>query len=474
RTQFMIDYWAPEGTKIQQVSSDLKAIEAKLMGDERVLNVSSYVGGGPPRFYLPVDPEFPYQSYAQVIVNTVDLESVTPLFEEMNEWMQATQPQAMTRVRKFSAGPGFTWPFEARFSGPANADREVLKDLAEQGKAILEKSRYAKDIRSDMRQPVQKIVADYDDERARWAVVSRVNIASSLRASYDGLPVGLYREGDNVQPIFVRFTEPERNRLASSLETLQVRPALSTKSVPLDSVVRDIGLEWEDPILVRWNRRPAVTVQCAPEGVSFPTLLKDVRAEFEAIELPPGYQLEWRGEYFGTLDSQLALIPGIIASLVLMVLLMVALFNSVRVPLVIFLVVPLGFIGITAGLLLTNNPFSFMALIGGLSLIGMMIKNSIVLIDAIRANEASGVSPYKSVIEAATSCAAPIALGAATTILGVAPLLQDIFWVAMSVTIMAGLTLGTLCTLIVIPVVYTIVFRISPPKRQAGEPAGPS
>lgn len=465
RTQFMIDYWAPEGTRIQNVSSDLKEIEDKLMADDRVLNISTYIGGGPPRFYLPVDPEFPYQSYAQIVVNTKDLKTVTAQVDEMTKWVRETQPQAMVRVRKFSAGPGFTWPFEARFSGPANADPAVLKDLAEQGKKILAKSAYAKDVRTDMRQPVQKAVAQYDDEKARWAVVSRVNVASALRASHDGLPVGLYREADSLQPVVVRFVDEERQRLSDSLDTLQVRPALSTKSLPLDSVTNGIKLEWEDPIRVRWNRRPAITVQAAPDGVSFPTLLSDVREEFEAIPLPPGYKLEWRGEYFGTLDSQLSLIPGIIASLVLMLFLMVALFNSVRIPALIFIVVPLGIIGIVGGLLLTNNPFSFMALIGAISLSGMMIKNSIVLIDEIRANETEGLPPYKAVVEAAVSRTMPIMLGAATTILGVAPLLQDIFWVAMSVTIMAGLTLGTLFTLIVIPVGYTIFFKIKPPAK---------
>ena len=473
RTQFMIDYWAPEGTRIQQVSADLKAIEARLLDDERVLNVSTFMGSGPPRFYLPVDPEFPYQSYAEIIVNTVDLKSLQPLYDEIDAWMQETQPQALTRVRKFTAGPGFTWPFEARISGPADADREVLKELGRKGMEILANSPYAKDIRTDMRQPVRKVVTEFDDDLARWTVVSRVNVATALRAGYDGLPVGIYREKDDLQPILVRFEESERQALSENLRTLQVRPALSTRSVPLDSVVSDISLEWEDPIHVRWNRRPAITIQAAPEGVSFPRLLEDVRADFEALELPPGYQLEWRGEYFGTLDSQLALIPGIILAVATMLLLMVALFNSIRIPLLIFLVVPLGFVGIVAGLLITNNPFSFMALIGGLSLIGMMIKNSIVLIDEIRANEAAGLAPYDSVIQAAVSRSSPIMLGAGTTILGVAPLLQDIFWVAMSVTIMAGLTFGTLVTLIVVPVAYTIFFRIKSPAAEAN-PTGES
>lgn len=464
RTQFMIDYWAPEGTRIQDVSQELHAIEKKLMADDRVLNTSSFMGAGPPRFYLPVDPEFPYQSYAQIVVNTKDLKSVTPMVNEMSEWLSQTQPQALTRVRKFSAGPGFTWQFEARFSGPGNADRKVLRDLAAQGEAILANSPYAKEVRTDMRQPVQKVVADYDQDRARWSVVSRLSVAAALRASYDGLPVGLYRENDDLQPVMIRFTDEERKRLGDRLQTLQVYPSLATKPVPLDSVLNDINLEWEDPILVRWNRRPAITVQCAPDGVSFPTLFKDVREQFEAIDLPPGYKLEWRGEYFGTRDSQVALIPGMIPSVIMMIFLTVALFNSVKAPLVIFLVAPLAFIGIVSGLLATNNPFSFMALIGALSLVGMMIKNSIVLIDEIKSNEAAGDIPYDAIINAAMSRVAPVVLAAMTTVLGVAPLLQDIFWVAMSVTIMAGLSLGTIMTMVMIPVFYAVFHKVSSPK----------
>lgn len=466
RTQFMIDYWAPEGTRIQNVSDKLRAIEEKLLEDsERVANVSTFIGSGPPRFYLPVDPEFPYQSYAQIIVNTHDLESVTPLVEEMQEWVNATQPQALVRVRKFTAGPGFTWPLEARFSGPANADRKVLKALAEQGMEILKATPSAKDIRTDMRNPTPRVVADYNEDRARWSVVSRVNIAASLRAAYDGLPVGLYREGDNLQPVMVRFTEPERARLGESLETLQVRPSLSTRSVPLDTVVNGVDLEWEDPILVRWNRRPAVTVQCSPNGVTFPTLFNEVREKFEAIELPPGYRMEWRGEQFGTVDSQQSLVPGVIPSMTIMVFITVALFNAFRPPLVIMLVVPLAAIGITAGLLGFGQPFSFMALLGAMSLVGMMIKNAIVLLDEIGANRAAGTDDYQAVVAAGLSRVRPVLLGAVTTVLGVAPLIQDIFWVAMAVTIMAGLTFGTILTMVIVPVFYCAFYRIHSPSK---------
>ncbi len=460
RAQFMVNYWAPEGTRTQQVAADLKPIEDRLLKDESVESVSMFVGSGGPRFYLPVDPELPYQTYGELIVNTKDLKSVDRLVADCNQWVQEENPQAMIRVRKYTAGPGFTWPFEARFSGPANADPQVLRELADQGMEILRGTPMAKDIRTDMRQRSRKIVADYDSDRGRWTGVSRVNIAEATRAAYDGLPVGIYREGDQLQPVVVRFEQAERERIADTINTLQVRPTLSPNTVPLDEVVNGIAAEWEDPIIVRWNRRRAITVQAAPNEVTFPTLFAEVQKEFEAIPLPPGYRLEWRGEQFGTVDSQESLIPGMIPAFVIMLFIVIALFNAWKPPVIIFGVIPLALIGITLGLLGFRQPFSFMALLGAMSLAGMMIKNAIVLIDEINANGELGKSAYDSVVDAGISRLRPVMLGAITTVLGVAPLVQDIFWVAMSVTIMAGLAFGTMLTMIIVPTFYATLHGI--------------
>lgn len=466
RTQFMVNYWAPEGTRTQQVAADMKPIEDKLLADPRVESVSMFVGSGGPRFYLPVDPELPYASYGELIVNTKDLKSVTALVDEYSAWLAETTPQALTRVRKYTAGPGYTWPFEARFSGPADADPQVLRELAEQGMQILNATPMAKEVRTDMRQRTRKVVADYDSDRGRWTGVSRVNVAQATRTAFDGMPVGIYREGDQLQPIMVRFEQSERENFADTIRTLQVRPTLSQNTVPLDEVVNNISMEWEDPIIVRWNRRRAVTVNCAPNGVTFPTLFAEVKDQFEAIPLPPGYKMEWRGEQFGTVDSQQSLIPGMIPSFVIMLFIVVALFNAWKPPAIIFGVVPLALIGITVGLLISKQPFSFMALLGAMSLAGMMIKNAIVLIDEISSNGKTGKSPYDSVVDAGISRLRPVMLGAITTVLGVAPLVQDIFWVAMSVTIMAGLTFGTVLTMIIVPTLYAILHKIPSPIKK--------
>ena len=200
------------------------------------------------------------------------------------------------------------------------------------------------------------------------------------------------------------------------------------------------------------------------------TKLRDgVLAEVEAIELPNGYSMEWDGEYRSSLDAQQSLIPGMIPMAVIILLIIVALFNGFKQPLIIILIIPFMLIGITSGLLLTGQPFGFVALLGAMSLAGMMIKNAIVLLDQINFELADGKEPYDAVVEAAMSRLRPVVLAAGTTILGVIPLLQDVFWKAMAVTIMFGLAFGTLLTMLLVPALYGIFFKVDIPKKSAEE-----
>lgn len=466
RSQFMVDYWAPEGMRIQQVSTDLRAIESKLLEDRRVAAVSVFIGGGPPRFYLPVDPEKPCQSYAQLIVNTHTVKDIDPLTDEIECWLKAHVPQVMTRVRNYSVGPSDTWQFEARFIGSGDVDLSYLRSLGEKGMAILKKCPLAKEIQTDMRQRVKKVVPVYAQERGRWAGISREDIARTTKRAHDGLQVGLYRERDDLYPILLRQVQEERRRVAGNFDALQVQPDMSAGSVPLSQVTHAIRLEWEDPIIVRWNRRRAVTVQCAPNGCTFPTLRAAVFDDFKAIEekLPQGYELFWDGEYDSSKDATEALIPPIIPALTIMIVIIMALFNARRPPVIIFLTIPFAVIGITAGFLGTGAAFGFMSILGALSLTGMMIKNAVVLLDQVKINLTEGFSFYDAVMEAAVSRLRPVVLASGTTVLGVIPLLWDPFWVAMSVTIMGGLAFGTVLTMIVVPVLYAILYRVPSPE----------
>ena len=464
RAQFIIDYWAPEGTPIEKVSADLRAIEQKLIDDPRVADIGTFIGSGGPRFYLPVDPEFPYQSYAQIIINTPSFAEVGPLTEEMEPWLNENYSSVMTRVRKYTVGPGDTWPFELRISGPGDADLNTLRGLSEQVMDILRETPLAKQVRTDMRQRVQKVVIDYSQERARWAAVTRGNMASATLRAYDGLPIGVYREGDNTYPIIARAVSEERSRAAGSLDLVQVKPTLSVSTLPLAQVSDQISLEWEDPIISRWSRRRQIAVQAQPDGVTYPALRAAVIDKIEAIELPPGYQLFWDGEYDSTVTAQKSLVPGMVPSFVVIVLIIVLLFNAYLPPVIMFAAIPFAMIGVTGIMLPTQTPFGFMALLGLMSLVGMMIKNSIVLLDEINNNLKLGLTQYESVVEAAVSRLRPVILAALTTVLGVMPLLQDAFWVSMSMTIMAGLTVGTAVTMLLVPVFYATFYKVKSPE----------
>jgi multidrug efflux pump subunit AcrB len=326
--------------------------------------------------------------------------------------------------------------------------------------AILRQNPHAKEVRTNWRQPVQKIVPEYNQERGRWANVSRDDLAQATRRAYDGVVVGQYREGDDLIPILLRNDSEERSQAATRLGAVQVFPTLSHNAIPLSQVVDGIENQWEDNMIWRWDRRRAITVQCSPNGVTAPTLRNEVLPAFEAIKLPPGYTLEWDGEYKSATESQQYLVPGIIPAVTLMVLILVLLFNAYRPPLITFLVIPFVMIGITAGLLVARVPFGFVALLGAMSLSGMMIKNVVVLFDQINANLAEGMKPYNAVVEAAVSRLRPVANAAATTVLGVIPLLQDVFWVSLALTIMCGLALGTVLTMVMVPVLYATLYRI--------------
>lgn len=469
RAQFMIDYWAPMGTPIQDVSEDLRLIEQRLIDDPRVKDVGTFVGAGGPRFYLPVDPEFPYPEFGQLIVNTPSFAEVDPLVNELRATLQGEFPQAMIRVRKYTVGPGDTWPFELRISGPAEADLGTLRRLGNEAMDVLKSSPLAKNVRTDMRQQVQKVVADYNQERGRWSGATRSDIAQATSRAFDGTPIGLYREGDTLMPIIARNPEQQRETVAGNLDTVQVQTALGLVTTPLGQLTDDIRLEWEDPIITRFNRRRQVAVQASPVDVTFPTMKAALIDQLEAIELPPGYSLFWDGEYDSTRRAQMSLIPGMVPAFTIMILIIVALFNAIRPPLVMMATVPFAIIGITAILAPTQTPFGFMAMLGAMSLVGLMIKNAIVLLDEINLNMSNGLSRYDSTIAAGVSRLRPVILGAATTILGVMPLIQDAFWVSMALTIMFGLTVGTALTMVLVPTFYATFYKL---RAEDGKPQG--
>ena len=462
-TKLMIDYWAPEGSRIERSSAVLREIEQKLRDDKRVDAVATFVGAGPPRFYLPVEPEQPNSAYGQLIVNVKDYKQIDGLITELGPWLTENFPQAQIPIRKFGVGPSNTWKFELRISGPTTASPEVLRTLASKITGILDSAPLAGMYQTDWRQRVQTVVPEYSQERGRWAGVWREDIANATKRAFDGRVVGLYREADDLIPIVLRHEEEERNNVGT-FDVLQIQPKGATHSVPLSQVTENIQTKWEDPMIWRRDRRRTITAQANPiAGITLPELRKSVVDQVESIELPPGYSMEWGGEFESSRDSQQSLIPGVIPAAVIVAFIIVALFNAYRPPIVIAFTLPFAVIGISTGLLSTGAAFGFVALLGAMSLVGMMIKNAIVLLDEVNLNLAAGKNQYDSVIVAALSRLRPVVLAAGTTVLGVIPLLQDVFWIGLAVTVMAGLTFGTILTMVLVPVFYATLFKLKAP-----------
>ncbi len=465
--KFMVDIWAPEGTRIQETTSYVAQVEKKISGDERVTGTAAYIGQGPPRFYLPVDPEDPYSSYAQLIVNVRDNREIPAFAKELQSWIEKEMPEILGTVRQFDVGPSNTWKFSVRIIGPGVASPDKLRSSAAEAKAILDASPLNAYSRTDWRNRVQTIVPVYSQERGRWATVTREDVANTTKRAYDGRNVGLYREKDDLIPIILRHVEEQRKNVGN-IDGLQVQTSFTSKSLPLGQVTEKIATAWEDPLIMRRDRRRTIKVQGNPLiDVTLSTVLAQVGPKIDALNLPPGYKLEWDGEFESSADAQAALVPGAVPAVIIILLILVGLFNAFKPPLVIVFTIPLALIGLVWGLLLTDSPFGFVALLGAMALSGMMIKNAIVLLDEINLNLERGMEHYEATIRAALSRLNPVVLAAATTVLGMIPLLPDLFWVGLAVAIMGGLSFGTILTMTFVPTMYATLNGLHAPAVSA-------
>lgn len=459
RSQFMVDVWLPEGTRIETTAATAGTLAGYVDDLEGVAGVSEFIGRGPPRFYLPVEPEGPNSSYAQLIIRTDTPRDVDSVLPQVQAWANENLPEAKVISRKYGLGPFKSWPVEARISGPAFADPVVLRDLGERAAAILEDSPHAKATRTNWRNRTPRVVAEFDQANARWTGVQRSDVGSALRRATDGSVIGLFREDDKLLPILLRSGERDRELLAGNLDVLQVRAPISDQSVPLGQVTTSIEPDWQDPSIFRFNRQRTIAAQGVPLGLTT-DYFDDVRPAIDAIPLPPGYSLLWDGEHRSSRDAQLSLIPGAVPAFIIIVLIIVGLFNNYRQPIIILAIVPFALIGVIGGLLTTRQPFGFVALLGVLSLAGMMVKNAIVLLDEVNELKKEGQGEYDAVVNAAVSRLRPVLLAAGTTVLGVIPLLTDVFWSSLAVVMMFGLLAGSVITMVLAPVLYSILYRV--------------
>ena len=455
RPQFMLDIWLPQGTHIEETTARVKEIEDYLGGFDEINHVTSMVGQGALRFLLTYAPEKLNSAYAQLIVDVDDHRSIKDLGRRIDTELAARYPDALAYHSVFQLGPGSTGKIQARFSGP---DIAVLRRLSEETKAIFRADPDSKSVRTDWRERVKLIRPTLADQRANASGITRPMVAQTMRQAFQGETAGYYREGDLHIPIILRANDSDRENV-SSAQNLQIWSPIAQRNMPLRQVVSGFETVFEDEIINRRNRVRTMTVFADPDTGLATQLFARVRPQVEALELPTGYALEWGGEYENSGDANEALASKIPVFVLAMILVTIVLFNSLRQPLIIWLCVPLAIIGVTVGLLATGQPFGFMALLGFLSLMGMLIKNAIVLIDQINTELGDGKMLRPAIIDSGVSRLRPVAMAALTTALGMLPLLMDVFFASMAITIIAGLMFATMLTMVVVPVFYSIFYR---------------
>jgi multidrug efflux pump subunit AcrB len=460
--KFLIHYWLPEGSDIRKTSADLEDIEAFVMGDERVSQVSTFVGAGAPRFMLTYPAEKSNSSYGMLLIDVDDHRDIGDLMAKFGDYIQVHYPDAQPKLQRLNLGPSPASSFEVKFTGP---DPEVLRDLAEQVKYLMRESGGVA-IKDNWRQRVKVVRPVYEEYQAQFAGVDRADLNEALETNFTGALVGVFRESDELIPIYSRAPEQERKDV-SQIGNIQIWSPGTRSTIQINQVVSGFNTGWEDAQIHRVDRKRTIIVGGEPAEGELPSeLFERMEPKVLALDLPVGYEMKWGGEFASSSDAQGALAGGIPMMAALMMIITVVLFNSLRHPLIIWLTVPLALIGVAAGLLVTNEPFGFMPLLGFLSLSGMLIKNAIVLLDQINLELSNNDDAWEGVIQASLSRCRPVMMAAGTTVLGMLPLLMDDFFVGMAVTIMAGLTFASVLTLIVVPVFYVILFKIKPAAAQ--------
>ncbi|MEM9572954.1 MAG: efflux RND transporter permease subunit [Pseudomonadota bacterium] len=464
--QIAIDYWLPEGTDIQATAIDVEAIEEQLSAYDGINAIYTNIGGSPMRYMLIFNPEIPNGAFAQLVLNIDDPEQIDSLISKIQTDLDERYPQAQARVWRFRLGPSQGSRIEAVFSGPDPAE---LRALAAQAEAIMIRDPDTVGIKIDWRQQTPVYEPEYDPVRGARLGVSRQTFSEALNATFSGQAVGVYREDNDLIPILTRAPASERKGI-DDLSTIQVISATTGQAVPISEVMRDADFHWRDGQLRRQDREWTIQVQADPVPTRLTTeVFQKLKPQIEAIPRAPGYTLVWDGEFGASNKANAELATTVPPGLIAMVLVVVLLFNALRQPIIIWLTVPLAMVGVVIGLITTGTALEFMAILGVLSLSGLLIKNAIVLIDQMDLEIREGKPRFDAVVDSAASRVRPVLMGSLTTILGVFPLMSDIFFASMAVVIVFGLAFATLLTLIVIPALYAAMFRVRPSETKTQE-----
>lgn len=489
RPQFYVDLWFPEGTDIRETEKRLKIAEAALKKHQGVTHLSSLIGGSQTRFLLTYTPEKTYASFGQILVDVDDYARIKDMAPQIQQEMESLFPDVIANVRLFVLGPSSGGKIQLRLYG---ADAEELRNLAGKAESVLLAEPTARAVRNEWREKVKVVRPQIAETQARKIGIGRPELAQTMEATFQGTKVGVYREQDELLPILARAPIAERIDL-DSLDGIQIWSPAAKSMIPMGQVVSGFNTEFEDPYMWRLDRRKMIRIHADPREGLPSELFAKVKANIEQavgvdaaaiighevdaadftnktltvkendlwpLKGKPGYYMAWGGEAEDSARANTSLAGSIPMFFGIMVFIVLALFNSIKKTLVIWLTVPLAVIGVTVGLLSFQQPFGFMALLGLMSLSGMTIKAAIVLVDEIDVQLKLGKTPYQAVMTSGVSRLMPVAMSSGTTMLGMIPLFTDAFFVSMAVTIVFGLGFATVLVLIIVPVFYSIFFNI--------------
>lgn len=457
---FRVDVFFPEGYNIRNTEKSMKQVEEYLLKQPAVKTVSVTMGKSPLRYYLASASFGPKPNYANVLIELTSDDSTKIYEERLDNYLRDNFPDSWIRSTLFNLSPAVETPIEIGFLGE-NID--TLEMLSNQAKNLMRKIPEVSDVRSSWGNKVPVWVPNYSQEKGQRLGITRQSMASSIKLATNGLAMGEYREGDIFMPILIKDENIDRFNL-SNLGTLPVFNAKGI-TVPLEQVVESMEMQHQYPVIKRFNRERYIMAQCQPvRGQNTAAAAAKVFEAVNGIKIPEGYKMKIFGEAESQAESNSALAANMPLTFMLMFIVLLLLFRSYRKPVMIMLMVPLVFIGVTFGLVVTGKSLDFFALLGILGLVGMNIKNAIVLVDQIGIETEAGLTPFEAIIQATKSRIIPVVMASGTTILGMLPLLPDAMFGGMAATIMGGLLVATLLTIFVLPVTYAAFFKIKAPK----------
>jgi len=484
--QVYIEYKLPAGTGPQKVQDDLHEITQYLLSLDEVKQVVSSHGQTPTRYCLVRPMGEAADNYGELIVDFEDYETMTRMKPVLSDYLHNNYPDARSRIKKYNLSIKASHTVEVEITGP---DPAVLRDLSSQAQEIFRNNPYADPytIEDDWEPMGQALTAKYAQQSARRAGTTRSDVSNAILAATEGLPVGEYFEGQTRVGIVMKLRNNDGSRI-ENLEDIPVwsmMPNLSgvdestvqelmtgiksvdeltnelVSPVPLSAVTQGVDLDWREQVVRRVNGQRAIQVQCEPLEDYSPALVRQTMLEdIENIPLPDGYKAVWVGEHELQGDALHNIFSYLPISIMLIILTLILLFNDFRKPLIVLSCIPMAFVGIVPGMILAGQPFTFMAIIGSFGLMGMIVKNAIVLLDEAEMLIAGGVEKYHALINATISRTRPVLLASFTTILGMIPLLGDPMYASMAVAIISGLLVGTLITLIFVPILYAAFYGV--------------